>query len=161
VPVRWAGSIGSPFGVSFAKRVFLPAVLGVALLVPVAPPAEAASFVARLKASGHHPKAGKRWPIRVSARTRSGRPLRARAHYEFYYGGRKVSTQYPNPGARPGRCPGARGCRERPYAFRGSFRDRSIVWPRRAVGIRLTFRVVVRVRGRGTRKLDYWVRVRR
>jgi len=147
--------------VSFAKRVLLPAVLGVALLVPVAPPAEAASFVARLKASGHHPKAGKRWPIRVSARTRSGRPLRARAHYEFYFRGRKVSTQYPNPGARPGRCPGARGCRERPYRFRGSFRDRSIVWPRRAVGIRLTFRVVVRVRGRGTRKLDYWVRVRR
>jgi hypothetical protein len=144
------------------KRVLLLSMFSaVALLVPTAP-AEGASFVARLRASGHHPEAGKSWPIRVSARTRSGRPLRARAHYEFYFRGRKVSTQYPNPGTRPGRCRvGRRGCRRSPYPFRGSFTDRSIVWPARAVGIRLTFRVVVRVRGRGTRRLDYWVRVRR
>ena len=147
--------------VVFNKRVLLLSMIAaVALLVP-AVPAQGASFVARLKASGHHPKAGKRWPITVSARTRSGRPLRARAHYEFYFHGRKVSTQYPNPGARPGRCPGARGCRRSPYPFRGSFTDRTIVWPARAIGIRLTFRVVVRVRGRGTRRLDYRVRVRR
>lgn len=145
-----------------SKTLLLSVLAGVALLVPVAPAEAGASFVARLKASGHHPKAGERWPIRVSARTRSGRPLRARAHYEFYFRGQRVSTQYPNPGTRPGRCRvGRRGCRRSPYPFRGRFTDRSIVWPARAIGIRLTFRVVVRVRGRGTRKLDYRVRVRR
>jgi len=142
------------------KRTLVAGAAALGLLVP-ASSADAASLVARLKASGHHPKAGKRWPIRVSASTRSGRPVRARAYYQFLYSGQVVSTQYPNPRSRPGRCPGGRGCRRSPYPFRGSFRDPTIVWPRRAVGYRLTFRVVVKSRGRGTRKLNYAVRVRR
>jgi hypothetical protein len=142
------------------KRALVAGIAAVGLLVP-ASVADAASFVARLKAGGHHPKAGKRWPISVSARTRSGKPVRATAYYQFLYGGQVVSTQYPNPHARPGACPGASGCRRSPYPFRGSFRDPTIVWPRRSVGYRLTFRVVVKSKGRGTKKLNYAVRVRR
>jgi hypothetical protein len=142
------------------QRILLAVLVTGGLLVPVSV-ADAATFVARLKASGHRPEAGKRWPIRVTARTPSGRAVRATAYYQFVYGGQVVSTQYPNPRARPGECPGGRRCRRSPYRFRGSFRDPSIVWPRRAVGFRLTFRVGVKSRGRGTRKLDYWVRVRR
>jgi hypothetical protein len=142
------------------KRALAAGIAALGLLVP-ASSADASSFVARLKASGHHPKAGKRWPIRVSARTRSGRAIRATAYYQFLYGGQVVSTQYPNPRSRPGVCPGGSGCRRSPYPFRGSFRDPTIVWPRRAVGYSLTFRVVVKSKGRGTRKLNYSVRVRR
>jgi hypothetical protein len=142
------------------KRIVLPGVVVLALAIPVST-ADAASFVARLKAPGHHPTVGKRWPITVSARTRSGRPLRATAYYQFLYGGQVVSTQYPSPHSRPGQCPGGDSCRHSPYPFRGRYRDRTIVWPARAVGYRLVFRVVVHARGRGTKKLNYWVRVRR
>jgi hypothetical protein len=142
------------------KRALVVGIASLGLLAP-ASVADAATFVARLKAPGHNPKAGKRWPIEVTARTRSGKPVRARAHYQFLYGGQVVSTQYPSPRSRPGECPGGRGCRRSPYPFRGSFRDRTIVWPARAVGYRLTFRVVVKAKRRGTRKLDYRVRVRR
>jgi hypothetical protein len=142
------------------KRTLVAGIVAIALLVP-ASVADAASFVARLKAPGHHPKAGQRWAIKVSARTRSGKPVRAKAYYQFVSGGQVVSTQYPSPRSRPGRCPGAAGCRHSPYPFRGSYRDPTIVWPRRAVGFRLTFRVVVKTNNRGTRKVSYWVRVRR
>jgi hypothetical protein len=142
------------------KRVLVAGLAALGLLVP-ASVADAASFVARLKAPGHNPTAGKRWPIKVSARTRSGKPIRARAYYQFLYGGQVVSTQYPSPRSRPGACPGASGCRHSPYPFKGSYRDPTVVWPRRAVGYRLTFRVVVKTKSRGTRKVSYRVRVRR
>lgn len=118
-----------------------------ALSLAAAPAAEAASFVARLKAPGHHPTAGKRWPIRVTARTKSGKPVHATAYYQFLYGGQVVATRYPFK-------------RSTPYAFKGTYRDRTVTWPARAVGYRLTFRVVVETKSRGTRHLDYWVRVR-
>jgi hypothetical protein len=57
------------------RRTLVAGIAAFGLLVP-ASVAEAASFVARLKAPGHHPKAGKRWTIKVSARTRSGKPVR-------------------------------------------------------------------------------------
>jgi hypothetical protein len=113
---------------------------------PPASPAEP-GFVARLKAPGHHPTAGKRWPIRVTARTKSGKAVHATAYYQFLYGGQVVATRYPFK-------------RSTPYAFKGSYRDRTVTWPARAVGYRLTFRVVVETKSRGTRHLDYWVRVR-
>jgi hypothetical protein len=128
-----------------------PLILAAALLAP-ASPASAASFVATLKAPTHHPKAGKHWTITVSARTRSGHKLHATAVYKFLYQGQVVSTQYPSP-----HHPGAR---HSPYRFYGSYRD-PIPWPARAVGQPLVFRVVVSVRGRGTRTLNYAVRVRR
>jgi hypothetical protein len=130
--------------------ILLPAIAVLALSVPLSS-AEAASFVAGLRAPGHHPTAGRAWTIKVTARTRSGRPLRATAYYQFLYGGRVVSTQYPSPHTPP---------RHSPYPFRGSYKD-PIVWPARAVGYRLVFRVVVHAKGRGTKKLGYWVRVRR
>jgi hypothetical protein len=121
-----------------------------ALLVPAAP-ASAASFRAHLEAPGHHPKAGKNWTIKVTVRSPSGKALRATAFYQFLFNGQVVSTQYPSPHGPP---------RHKPYHFKGSYRD-PILWPKRSVGYPLTFRVVVHVRHRGTKHLDYKVRVRR
>jgi hypothetical protein len=161
ITVRLGSIARALMGVTISwKRTLVAGVAALGLLAP-ASVADAATFVARLKASGHNPKAGKRWPIRVSASTRSGKPVRATAYYQFLFGGQVISTQYPSPRSRPGACPGGSGCRRSPYAFRGSFRDPTIIWPRRAVGYRLTFRVVVKGRGRGTKKLNYAVRVRR
>jgi hypothetical protein len=136
-------------------RTAIPAALlgCVAALALAATPATAAPFDVRLQAPNHHPKGGaKDWRITVTARTASGKPLRATAVYHFLYGGRVVSTQYPNPGR-------ARGG-SRPYAFHGRYSD-TILWPKRAAGYRLTFRVAVTVRGKGTVNRDWWVRVRR
>ena len=66
--------------------------------------------------------------------------------------GQVVSTQYPSPGRAPGTA-------HRPYTFRGSYRD-PLTFPRRSVGIPLTLRVVVKVAGKGTIKLDKRIRVR-
>jgi len=137
-------------------RLLLPIATIVAaagLAAATAAPVSAASFVAKLHAPNHTPKAdAKNWKITVTVRSRSGRPLRATAVYKFLYNGRVVSTQYPNPGHSKGGT--------RPYAFRGRYRD-TILWPARAVGYPLTFRVVVSVRGQGSQNLDWRVRVRR
>ena len=132
-----------------------------ALLVPVTS-AQAAPFAATLKAPTHHPKANRFWPITVTARSHSGRALRATATYQFVYSGQVVQTAYPSPKADPKlACSKAGTCRHSPYPFRGRFRDPTVVWPARSVGYPLTFRVVVKVKGMGTVKLDYAVRVRR
>jgi hypothetical protein len=124
----------------------------VAALLCLAAPAGAATFRATLHAPNHHPKAGDRhWFITVTARTPSGHPLRATAYYQFLFRGRVVSTQYPNPKSR-------KGTRHSPWSFRGRYRD-SILWPKRAIGFPLTFRVVVKVKGRGVRKLDWAIKV--
>jgi hypothetical protein len=116
--------------------------------------AGAAGFVAQLKAPNHNPMAGKLWYITVSARTASGRPLRATAYYEYYYNGQKVATRNPSPSD-----PRDESGGPRPYAFKGSYRD-GILWPKRSAGIPLTFRVVVKVQGLGTRNLNWKVVVR-
>lgn len=134
-------------------RILLAAMTAVAALLIVAGPASAAAFKATLKAPNHSPKAGgKNWHITVTARSNTGRALRATAYYEFLYDGQKVSTQYPNPGHPTGG--------KRPYSFRGSYRD-TILWPARAAGYELTFRVVVAVAGKGRQNLDWKVRVHR
>lgn len=144
----------------FARPALL-AVLAAALLLPAGAAEAAAPCVARLKAPGHRPKANRLWPITVSCRTRSGRPVRATATYQFLYNGQVVATRYPSPAANPkSRCSREGTCRRSPYPFRGSFRDGTFIWPRRAVGFPLTLRVVVRVRGKGRVNLDYAVRVR-
>ncbi len=128
------------------------AATAVALLVP-ATAASAASFKATLKAPNHSPKGGgKHWKIKVTAKSNSGKPLKATAVYEFYFNGTKVSTQYPNPGHSKGG--------SHPYHFKGRYKD-TILWPPEAVGHPLTFRVVVSVRGKGHRNLDWKVRVHR
>jgi hypothetical protein len=135
----------------------------VALCVPVAPAAAATACpVAHLSAPTHHPKAGARWPITVTCRTRSGKGIRATATYQFIYNGQVVATRYPSPNADPNSaCSKAGTCRHSPYPFTGRFRDGTFTWPRRAVGIPLKLRVVVRVRGKGSVNLDYAVKVHR
>lgn len=138
----------------------LTGLIAAAALLAPAQPAPAASFRAHLSAPTHHPRACHRWKITVSAHTASGRRLRATAYYQFLFQGQVVSKQYPSPRSRPSCTHPA--TRHKPWAFTGSFSDPTIMWPRRAaIGARLTFRVVVRVPHRGTKKLDYWVRVRR
>jgi len=123
--------------------VALVAMVAIAVGLPAPPRAEArAPFVAKLYASGHHPKANKRWPITVTARTYSRRALSGHIRYEFLHGGQVVA-------------------RRSNYRFRhGRFHDKSFTWPARAAGISLTLRVVVSTR-LGTVRLSYNVVVRR
>lgn len=129
------------------------AVAVAAAALAAAPAADAASWVMRLHTPPTQPRVNKGWKITVSAHTRSGRPLRARAYYKFLYQGQVVSTQYPSPG-KPA------GTADRPYRFRGSYSDR-LLFPPQSRGIRLTLRVIVTVAGRGTQHRDKRVRVRR
>lgn len=141
-------------------RPALLTVLGIATLSATAP--ASAAGPCKLSAPTHHPKAGKRWPVTVTCRTASGRGLRATATYQFVYNGQVVATRYPSPNANPSSaCSKAGTCRKSPYPFTGRMYDGTFTWPRRAVGFGLTFRVVVRVRGRGTYNLDYAVKVHR
>ncbi|MGZ4268269.1 MAG: hypothetical protein ACXVFN_02010 [Solirubrobacteraceae bacterium] len=115
-------------------------VLALALVVAV-PATSAAALDARLYAPTHHPRADRPWRIRITARSSvSGRPVRADVRYVYLYQGQVVG-------------------RRSHYYFRGTFRD-TIIWPRRSIGIALTFRAVVTSRV-GRRNLDYAVRVRR
>jgi hypothetical protein len=129
------------------KRVVAVGLCAAALLIPVAT-AQAGSFVLHLKAPGHHPHAGKKWPIRVSARKHSGKPLHGKALYKFLYQGHVVRTTSPY---------GAHSTK--PYPFFGHYKD-VVRWPRRSVGIPLTFRVVVKTKTHGKKHVDYKVRVR-
>jgi hypothetical protein len=134
----------------------------IAVVLMSAAPAQAAPFVATLKAPTHRPKADRLWPITVTARTSSGKALRATATYQFVYNGSVVATRYPSPHADPkSACSKAGTCRKSPYPFRGRLRDGTFTWPARAAGVDLTFRVVVVVKGRGRVNLDYAVRVHR
>jgi hypothetical protein len=98
------------------------------------------AFLATLQAPGHSPRAGRPWPVVVTATTPDGRPLRAVVRYQFVFAGRVVAE------------------RSR-YTFRGRFRD-VVTWPARSVGIPLTFRAAIST-SLGTRNLDYPVTVRR
>ena len=102
---------------------------------PAAPP-----FRATLRAPGHRPRASRPWPIVLTATAPDGRPLRAVVRYQFLFAGRVVA-------------------RRSRYVFRGRFRD-VVHWPRRAIGVPLTFRAVVST-ALGTRNLDYPVVVAR
>lgn len=134
------------------RRVLAVVLCATFLLAGVAP---AEAFVAHLRAPTHHPKAGKAWRIKVTARTRSGRAIHAKASYKFIYNGQVVATRYPSPHNK--RCPN-RGERQKPWGFRGSYRD-TVCWPRRSVGVRLKFRVVVKAQHH-KKHLDYKVRVK-
>ena len=127
--------------------------LSAALLLTAAASAEA--FVSHLRAPTHHPKVNKPWRIKVTARTRSGRALHAKATYKFLFHGNVVRTRYPSPHNRG--CPN-RGERHKPWRFKGSYKD-TICWPRRSVGIPLKFRVLVKVHHK-KKHVDYRVRVK-
>jgi hypothetical protein len=122
------------------------------------PVANRGNFQARLFAPGHRPSHWRRiydrdqrkrtwaalWPIRVTA-SHAGRPIGGgHVSYQFLFNGRIVA------------------CRTvlapyKPRFSHGVFRDR-IEWPERAIGIPLTFRVVVTTRF-GVRNLNYAVTV--
>jgi hypothetical protein len=135
-------------GRSVRRRFVLIAVFACVLLIPAA---SAQAFVANLKAPGHHPRAGKAWVITVQAHRSNGKPVRASAFYQFIFNGQVVATRYPSPHG---------PARHKPWKFTGSYRD-PIHWPKRAVGVRLTFRVVVHQLHGGTKHLDYKVQVRK
>ena len=145
------------------RRPLTVALLAAVALLALAGPAAAAStpFVATLKAPTHHPKANALWRITVTAKSHSGKALRATADYQFLLRGQVVARSHPSPNANPrSTCAKAGNCRHSPWPFRGRYRD-TLIFPARSVGIALTFRVVVKVKGLGTRNLDYSVRVRR
>jgi hypothetical protein len=118
--------------------------------------ATAAPFKVRLRTPHHQPRVCRDWPIKVIVRSHSGHKLRASAKYQFLHAGQVVSTQYPDPHG-PKNCQAGR--RSSPWHFRGSFRD-VLQFPSYSVGYRLTFRVVVHVRHRGTVHRDHRIRVR-
>ena len=73
------------------------------------------------------------------SKTYDGRPLPAVVHYQFLFAGRVVAERST-------------------YRFRGRFRD-VVTWPRRSIGIPLTFRAAITTK-LGKRNLDYPVTVR-
>jgi len=101
----------------------------------------APAFAITMKAPGHHPKANRKWPVTVTAKTLEGEPLKGRLRYVFLYRGRVVS-------------------RQSNYKFTGRFTDRNFEWPSRAIGIPLTLRCQITT-SLGIRFLDYAIRVRR
>jgi hypothetical protein len=146
------------------RRPLAAALLTALALLGLAAPASAAAtpFVATLKATTHSPKANAAWPITVTVRSHSGKSLRATATYQFVYNGQVVATRYPSPKADlHSKCNQEGTCRHSAYPFTGRLRDPTVTWPARSAGIALKFRVVIKVKGLGTRNLDYSVRVRR
>jgi hypothetical protein len=126
--------------VSFALAPprLLAAAVSLALALPAS--ASAAGFTAHLSAPDHTPKAGRNWPITVTAR-RGSHKLSGSVRYEFVFQGQVVSHQ-----------PGHR-------FKRGVYRDK-LLWPAEAVGHKLTLRVVVKTRY-GTDKINWAIRVHR
>ncbi|SRR5581483_2276268 len=106
------------------------------------------AWSARMTVPTHTPKAGRNWPVKIVVRTASGRRLSGTVQYHFLFGGQVVAT-------RSCLVHGIRPCRFR----RGLYRD-VVRFPARAAGIRLTFQAVVKT-NLGTKKLNYWIKVRR
>jgi len=124
------------------RRFVVLLTLAIAALAAIAPVAQARLSVT-MRATTHSPKVGKKWPITISAfngRTR----VCGRVRYAFLFNGRVVGRRNPGVGA----------------SFCGHFKDPAIIWPRRAIGIPLTFRAVVDTK-LGQRNLDYAVKVAR
>jgi hypothetical protein len=145
------------------RRPLAAVALAASLVIAASGPASAAAapFKATLEAPTHKPKANALWRITVTARSNSGKALRATADYRFLLDGQVVARPHPSPNADPrSACAKAGNCRHSPWPFRGRYRD-TLIFPARSAGIALTFRVVVKVKGLGTRNLDYSVRVRR
>src|SRR5690349_16181991 len=104
----------------------------------------ACRWSAKLHAKTHKPKANAHWPIRVTTSVNA----RTSAFYQFVFGNRVVAKREINPKSdAPGK---------KRFHFRGSFRDPTVTWPKRSVGIPLVFRVVLKNRC-GTKRLSYRV----
>jgi hypothetical protein len=123
------------------RRQLVAVVVALVLAVLVASPASAAR---RLYAPTHRPKAGMRWPIRITVRDARGHAVRGTVRYAFLYQGEVVLRQDPKVDR----------------TFVGVFRDRHLAWSKRTIGLALTFRAVVDTR-LGQANLDYPVKVHR
>jgi hypothetical protein len=133
------------------RRQLVPVVVALVLAVLVASPAPAArdaprqsKLVAHLYAPTHRPKAGMRWPIRITASDSDGHAVRGWVRYAFLYQGQVVLRQNPKVDKR----------------FVGEFRDRHLAWSKRTIGLALTFRAIVNTK-LGQANLDYPVKVHR
>jgi hypothetical protein len=124
------------------RRVTLVLMAALAL-VAIAPAVAEARLVARLFATTHHPKVNKKWPIRITARD-GHKKVCGKVRYAFLFNGKVVGRRNPGVGR----------------DFCGTFKDPAIIWPKRAVGIPLTFRAVVDTKI-GQANLDYAVKVAR
>ncbi|MFL5902726.1 MAG: hypothetical protein ACJ76Q_02785 [Solirubrobacteraceae bacterium] len=124
------------------RRLLLILALAAAATLAIVPVAEARLSVT-MDAGTHHPEAGKKWPITITARNGSKRVC-GNVRYAFLFHGRAVGHRNPGVGGR----------------FCGHFKDPAIIWPKRSIGIPLTFRAVVDTR-LGQRNLNYSVKVRR
>jgi len=127
-----------------ALRPLVPVLAGLAALLMLSAPAAADELVARLYAPTHHPAAGERWPIRITARDADGHRVRGTVRYAYLYQGEVVLREDP------------KGDRH----FAGDFRDQHLMWSKRTIGLRLTFRAIVDTK-LGQASLDYVVRVHR
>lgn len=106
------------------------------------------AWYARMTVGTHTPRANHLDAVKIVARTRSGRGLSGTVQYHFIVGGGVVGT---------------RSCHDTgsvPCHFRrGIYRD-TIKFPPMAEGYRITFQAVVKTH-LGTKKLNYWIKVRR
>lgn len=135
---------------------FVVSVLAAAVLLLAVAPSQASAWVLKVGFPSEQPRSGESWPINVGAHRHSdGRPIHAAALYKFIFHGEVVATAYPSPKSPP--CAGRE--RQEPYHFYGAFRDR-LCFPKRAIGIPLTLRVVVRAGPLGTKHRDHDVIVR-
>jgi hypothetical protein len=125
------------------RRTLLPtALLATALTLAVTGAAGACTFSATLRTPGHHPKADKPWPVRITLNKR----LKTYVTYDFYFRGRHVDkTHYP--------------FYNHNYPFdSGSFIDRTFTWPKRSIGIPLVVKFGLRNRC-GRKSIAYSVKV--
>jgi hypothetical protein len=139
------------------NRFLLIPLVALACALPLTAAHGAGSFKAKLNAPNHHPLANKLWPISFSATTNSGKPLHAVAWYEFYFSGQRVGLAHPTPRTP---CDAIQDKRPHPVPFTGTLRDR-LLWPPRSVGIPLTLKVAIKVKGMGTKRLSWKVVVRK
>jgi hypothetical protein len=135
------------------RRLSTSLVLAVAVLATVAatsvlaaPRAHSAvRWTATLTASGHHPKARKRWPVKIVVKTSGGKPVSGTVQYHFLFNGTVVGT---------------RSCLDHgtaPCPFRGTYRD-ILHFPMAAVGHPLTLQFVIKTRF-GTKNINYAITV--
>jgi hypothetical protein len=118
-----------------------------ALAAVLCVPASAAAsdhLVAHLSAPTHHPTAGERWPIRITAHDQDGHRVHAKVRYAYLYKGEVVSRTDPKGDDH----------------FVGEFEDHHLAWSKRTIGLELTFRAIVDSHI-GQANLDYHVKVER
>src|SRR5690348_8472953 len=54
---------------------------------------ESVSWSVKLTAPGHTPKARKRWPVKIVAKTAGGKPVSGTVQYNFLYAGTVVGVR--------------------------------------------------------------------